>query len=349
MLALAALYLIAGALLAMALMRLLPALPQSAARGWAGARRLFFAGAILVYLLPAAAYLVLHTSPPSGSAGWFTALLFLLPGTLAVLALSLLFSKTRQRFVEKDPPEGDSSGAKSATHLDHQFYLERENAVAELTAAVAHGVRNPLASIRAAAQIAREISEESEVCEILLSVLRESDRLEGRIRHLVEFSKPLEIEERSVDLREVFRNVLSAATRRADIQNVLLEQECPDSLAELRCDPEALENTLFELVSNGLDAMRDGGRLLLSVEAGNGMRSLRVSDTGSGIPDGVRDRIFDLFFTTRPEAGGIGLATVRKTIRGLQGEARLEASTPHGSVFRIDLPKRETTRNGGTC
>lgn len=340
MLGLAALFLIAAALLGVALPRLLSALQRGDAGGLQGARRLLFAGALLAYLLPAIAYLVLLGDPKALSANWLPGLLFFLPGGVAVASLSVLLSKALQQIRRIDRQRAASSSAMGVADVKWRAHIERQNAVAELTAAVAHGVRNPLASIRAAAQIAREINQEPEVSEILHGVLRESDRLEQRIRNLVDFSKPLALSEGNIDLQETLRDTLSAAARRANDQNVILEQECPASLAKLRCDPEQLENALFELVSNGLTAMPEGGRLLLSVEGGPGTRSLRISDTGSGIPEGVRDRLFDLFFTTRPDSAGMGLATVRKIARGLQGEVRLETSGPDGSVFCIDLPDR---------
>jgi len=220
---------------------------------------------------------------------------------------------------------------------------ERDAAVTELAAWVAHGIRNPLASIRAAAQIAREVSQEPEVCEILLGVIRESDRIETRIRHLVEFSKPVEIHPQEFDLRESFQAVSEAASRQASAGGVVVEQSCPADLATISSDARLIENVLFELVTNALAAMPEGGRLLLGAEQGRGTRILRVSDTGTGIPQGIRNRIFDLFFTTRPEAPGIGLATVRKVVGSLGGEVQLESGEPGGTRFRIELPCPDPT------
>jgi len=345
MLALAALYLITGALLALVLSKLLPASPRRRAQRGEGVRRLFLLGAVLAYLLPAIAFLVTRAAPQTLPANWVPALLFLLPGGIALTVLVLLVAKNLRLPMGNDSGQGASSSTMGMDDTRWKEDSERQNAVAELTAWVAHGVRNPLASIRAAAQIAREVCREPEVSEILLSILRESDRLETRIRHLVEFSKPVKTQQSNVDLQEIFQAIVEAATRQATEQNVILDQSCPASLATFCCDAEAIENVLFELVTNGLAAMPEGGRLLLSAERGQGTRILRVSDTGSGIPPGVQGRIFDLFFTTRPEATGIGLATVRKVIRGLGGEVRLEASAPGSSVFSIELPEHGRTND----
>ena len=104
-----------------------------------------------------------------------------------------------------------------------------------------------------------------------------------------------------------------------------------------RVDPDFLEDALLELAANALRSMPDGGTLRLALAREDGGIVLRVGDSGAGVPEGVRDRLFEPFFTTRPEGTGIGLATVKKIIESHGGTIALESTGPAGSVFRIAL------------
>jgi len=342
-LGLTTLYLVAVALLALTLPALHTTSRAQDAEGPVGPQPLLCAGSLLAYSIPALAYLLPLSNSWVTSGEWLPTLILFLPGGVAVLSLSLRLTKTPQPHSGADSERERPNFTDGEISVEARAHHERQDAISELTASVAHGVRNPLASVRAAAQIAREIGSEPEVSDLLSSILQECDRLDLRIRHLVNFSKPLTVNIRRVDLRDIVRVTLDAATRRAKDQNVVLEQECPAEFSKLESDPELLENALFELVMNGLAAMPEGGRLGLSVGGGQGFRSLRVWDTGSGVSEGVRDRLFEPFVTTRQDTAGIGLATVQKTVRTLQGKVQLESTGSDGSVFFIELPDHDGT------
>jgi signal transduction histidine kinase len=215
---------------------------------------------------------------------------------------------------------------------------ERLAVIGEFTGSVAHGIRNPLAGIRAAAQIAQEQAGDSEVGETLKSVLSESDRLEQRVRTLLDFSRPFEPRLRPTDLRDLMQGVRSALARQAERQGVRIEVEVDDAMPPVEADPDSLEEAVLELAGNALRAMPDGGVLQLRAERRDGQTVIDVRDTGTGIPPGVHARIFELFFTTRQEGTGMGLATVKKIVERLGGQVRLEDSGPEGTHFRIWLP-----------
>ena len=105
-------------------------------------------------------------------------------------------------------------------------------------------------------------------------------------------------------------------------------------------DPDYLEEALLELAVNALHAMPAGGELRLRLENFGNMASIHVEDTGSGIPAGVRDRVFDLFFTTRPEGTGMDLATEKKIIEAHNGMIEVLRTGPEGTVYRIVLSYR---------
>ncbi len=215
---------------------------------------------------------------------------------------------------------------------------ERLAAVGEFAGAVAHGIRNPLAGIRAAAQVAHLRASSGELAvESLANVLVEADRLDHRIRSLLDFSRPYPLRVERVDLEALVSRVAEALADRAAAQGVTVERATQP--AAIDADPDYLEEALLELGCNALRAMPQGGKLAIALELAADTVVVEVSDTGSGVSEGVRDRVFDLFFTTRPEGSGVGLATVRKIVELHGGRIALARSDAAGSSFRVALPR----------
>ena len=215
---------------------------------------------------------------------------------------------------------------------------ERLAVIGEFAGAVAHGVRNPLAGIRAAAQVAREQAGEGALGETLGALMHEADRLDQRIRTLLEFSRPFEPRLRRVALGPLLRDVASALAATAAARGATLRIEEPAALPEVEADPDYLEEALLELGGNALRAMGAGGSLVFAAEPEANAVTLRVRDSGPGVPEGVRARLFEPFFTTRPEGTGMGLPTVRKVIEQMGGEVRLEETGAEGTTFLVRIP-----------
>lgn len=214
---------------------------------------------------------------------------------------------------------------------------ERLAAVGEFAGAVAHGIRNPLAGIRAAAQVAHMRASGGELAvESLANVLAEADRLDHRIRSLLDFSRPYQLRLQRVDLGELLATVRRSLEDRAQAQGVVLELSA--QAAVIDADPDYLEEALLELGLNALRAMPDGGTLGITLQGADDTVVVEVVDTGGGVPEGVRERIFDLFFTTRREGSGVGLPTVKKIVELHGGRIALARSDSAGSRFRVVLP-----------
>ena len=106
------------------------------------------------------------------------------------------------------------------------------------------------------------------------------------------------------------------------------------------CDPALLEEVLLELAGNALRAMTGRpGSLRVALHRERSRAVIEVSDTGPGIPEGVRDRVFELFFTTRPDGTGMGLATVKKIVESHGGQVDVTRTGPDGTTFRIEVPR----------
>jgi signal transduction histidine kinase len=219
---------------------------------------------------------------------------------------------------------------------------EKLASIGEMAAAVAHGLRNPLASLRAAAQLVRHHPEAPSSREHLEAIVEEVDRLDRRISHLLSFSRPAPFHPLQENVSRLVEGLLPAFSQLLRERGVELQLDLPGVLPEVRVDPMQLEQALVEIVSNALDAMPSGGRLRIGASvdghgAGTGYVTIEVTDTGPGIPDHVLPSVCEPFFTTRQEGTGLGLAIAKRYVE--QNGGRLEiTSHPGATSVRVRLP-----------
>ena len=223
---------------------------------------------------------------------------------------------------------------------------ERFAAFGEITAAVAHGLGNPLASIRATAQVALLDAPEGSLRQAFIQVIAETDRLRERMRALLDFGRNVEQRRVPTSLAEAVSHTLEQIRPRCRAHGVRLEVGIPSDLPKLRLDPARFEEALLCLVGNALDAMPSGGVLTVATTPSDSTieqpqrPQLIIQDTGPGMPIEVLARAFEPFFTTKPSGTGLGLAVARKLLEGSGGRLRLE-STGEGTRATITLPWEE--------
>jgi signal transduction histidine kinase len=218
---------------------------------------------------------------------------------------------------------------------------EKLASIGEMAAAVAHGLRNPLASLRAAAQLVRRHPEAPSSAEHLNAIVEEVDRLDRRISHLLSFSRPAPYHPLKESVPRLVEGLLPTFSEPLREQGVELQLELSPVLPEVRVDPIQLEQALVEIISNALDAMPQGGRLRIGASLNNGAGpaevSIEIADTGPGIPEQVLPSVCEPFFTTRQDGTGLGLAIAKRYVE--QNGGRLEiVSRPGGTTVRVRLP-----------
>jgi two-component system, NtrC family, sensor kinase len=218
---------------------------------------------------------------------------------------------------------------------------EKLASIGEMSAAVAHGLRNPLASLRAAAQLVLRHPNAPSASEHLSSIVQEVDRLDRRISHLLSFSRPAPFHLLRETVAHLIEGLLPAFKEQLHERGVQLQLELPPDLPEVQVDPMQLEQALLEIVTNALDAMPSGGRLRISgsasVHDGETLVSIEVVDSGPGIPSQVLPSVCEPFFTTRPEGTGLGLAIAKRYVE--QNHGRIEIVSRLGeTVVRVLLP-----------
>lgn len=220
---------------------------------------------------------------------------------------------------------------------------EKLASIGEMSAAVAHGLRNPLASLRASAQLVLRHPGSPAAPEQLQAIITEVDRLDRRISHLLTFSRPAPFAPRPESLQALVTAVLPAFADRMRGQGVTLAMDLPATLPPVPVDAMKVEQTLVELVSNACDAMPDGGRLVLAAApaaAADGRAGVRltVQDSGRGIAPEALPNVGQPFFTTRPEGTGLGVATARRFVEQHGGTLDLRSEPGTGTVVALWLP-----------
>lgn len=215
---------------------------------------------------------------------------------------------------------------------------EKLASIGQMAAGVAHGLRNPLASLRAAAQLAQRRVEAPAAREQLGAIIEQVDRLDLRIAHLLTFSRPAPFRPIRETVRTLVDGALTGFAELLPQRRVELAVTVSASLPEVRVDPLRLEQVLTEIVSNALDAMPDGGRLAVGATAGGDGVVLEVTDSGPGIPAEILPNLCEPFFTTRPEGTGLGLAIAKRYVEEAGGRLEIASTVGRGTTVRISLP-----------
>src|SRR6266851_1168458 len=216
-------------------------------------------------------------------------------------------------------------------------------AFAQMAAGVAHGLRNPLASLRAAAQLAQHRVEGAAAREPLNAIIEQVDRLDHRIAHLLTFSRPAPFRPLRESVRTLVDGAVSGFAELLRQRRVDLAVAVPPTLREIRVDPMRLEQALTEIISNALDAMSGGGRLELAAQSQSGEGGadgvlLEITDSGPGIAAEILPNLCEPFFTTRPEGTGLGLAIAKRYVEETGGRLDIVSRIGHGTTVRIWLP-----------
>lgn len=218
---------------------------------------------------------------------------------------------------------------------------ERLAALGQLTAGLAHELRNPLGTIKASAEM---LTKDSTKCrpevmsEMTGYIVSEVDRVNGLIASFLDFAKPLQIRPIAADLRSVIDDVVRQQADLARSRNVGVSVQLNGSLS-FAFDPDLLNPAISNLLQNAIEASAPGR----SVEIRAGSRDenvmIFVSDHGEGIQPQHLENIFNPFFTTKPQGTGLGLAIVSKIVDEHQGRINVFSEAGTGTTFEITLPK----------
>jgi signal transduction histidine kinase len=222
---------------------------------------------------------------------------------------------------------------------------ERLAALGQLTAGLAHEIRNPLAVIKGSAEtLTRRLqSADPLTTELAGYISSEVNRLNTVVTRFLNFARPLKLEKRPTQIPPLLDRALKVALERWPQAKVEVTRQYSENLPEMIVDPDLCEQAFVNLVLNAYEAMTDsGGTLTVSVEGANSddRRGVEVDieDTGTGIPLELHGQIFNPFFTTKKEGVGLGLSLVSKIVDDHRGWIRISSEPGKGACFRVFLP-----------
>jgi len=218
---------------------------------------------------------------------------------------------------------------------------ERLAALGRITAGVAHEVKNPLNSMRLWLENLKESlpPEQDAGAQQAVQVLdKEIDRLDAVVKRFLDFTRPVELKLEATDLAELLREVMRVAHPQLQRAGVEVEELLGNGIPEVWADRDLLKQAVLNLVLNAAEAMTSGGELRVELGRRGEMAEISVSDTGNGIPAENQQKIFQLFFTTRPGGSGIGLATTFRIVQLHNGSIDFQSEAGRGTTFRIELP-----------
>ncbi|HXU72585.1 MAG TPA: ATP-binding protein [Polyangia bacterium] len=227
---------------------------------------------------------------------------------------------------------GDAERKRLQARLLH---TERLSALGEMAARIAHEVRNPLVSIGAAAQVvAEELGGGSPVAGEVGAIAREVKRLDGIVSDFLKFARPRRAELRQCDLSIVVDETAALVRAKAPETELVVNLERPLSA---RCDPDAIKQVLLNVLLNAVEAAPKS-QIDCDGQTVGAQLIMSVADRGPGIPDQVRRRVFDPFFSTKTRGTGLGLAVSKQIVDEHHGRIRLFNRRGGGTRVVIELP-----------
>jgi signal transduction histidine kinase len=231
--------------------------------------------------------------------------------------------------------------AESVRRIENEIELSRRlAAIGRLTSGVAHEVKNPINAIVVHLELLREKMREvdPDTRRHMDIIGREIHRLDRVVQVLVDFNRPVELRLADFDLRRLVEDVTLLASPEAARQGVKLQTRLGDTPLPVRADSDLIKQALLNVILNGVQAMGDGGVLNIAARRQDTAATIEVHDEGGGIPPEVRDKVFNLYFTTKKTGSGIGLAMSYRVLQLHNGAIDFVTEMGRGTTFRLLLP-----------
>jgi two-component system, NtrC family, sensor histidine kinase HydH len=234
----------------------------------------------------------------------------------------------------------------NARIYDQMRKHDRLVAVGEMATGLAHEIRNPLASIKAAAQYIEPGMVGSDDREFLSILIEEVDRLNNVVSRFLDYARPLQTRLSTHNLNQIVQRVVTLMAPEAATRQVELGATLDPGLPELYIDGEQLRQVLLNLLLNAIEAMDESGGtvrvtthyLPASDGAGLGTALVQIEDSGRGIPEAEIDKIFNPFYTTKGSGTGLGLAIAYRIIQAHDGSINVQSEVGLGTTFEIRIP-----------
>jgi signal transduction histidine kinase len=231
--------------------------------------------------------------------------------------------------------------AESVRRIGDEIEMSRRlSASGRLTRGVAHEVKNPINAIVLHLQLlqnklAQQEPDTRRHVDIIDSEIRRLDRV---IQTLVDFTRPRDLHLEEMDLRRLLDDVALLAGPDGEQHGVSIERHMDESALPVKVDSDLMKQAFLNVVLTGVQAMPNGGVLTISAHRDNDVVIVEVQDQGAGIPKELHDKVFELYFTTKVEGSGIGLAQTYQILQWHYGTVDFQSAETTGTIFRFQIP-----------
>lgn len=261
---------------------------------------------------------------------------------LTALIIGFLASKDRKQRDKLESASRELSAAyeKLQDTFEQLRRADRLAALGELSAGIAHEIRNPLGSIKGSVEILEnEIPPDHPKREFVRILEEETARLNSIVAQFLKFARPPRPSAEPTDMAHLIAETLILVQKEAQQGSVDLRQDLEKDIPQIRVDQNQMRQVLLNLLLNGIQSMPNGGVLLIRSFRLDNQLVIEVKDEGSGISQDLElDQIFDPFFTTKPQGTGLGLSISHQLIENHNGKLTAHRNASQGLTLRIELP-----------
>ncbi len=209
-------------------------------------------------------------------------------------------------------------------------FIERMVAVGRISASIAHSLRNPISSIKGAAEL---LGRDPEKDRKLIRIIREEvDRIENMVKGFLSYAREEKVDKRKIKIEKIVRDAVNSIKLSPEFSKRKIEIEIKGKGDEVEVDPIKFKEALYNVIHNAVKVM-NGGRIEIKLDG----RKIEIRDTGPGIPEDMREKIFEPFFSLDPRGTGLGLSITRKIVELHGGKIEVESEEGKGSRFIITL------------
>jgi signal transduction histidine kinase len=218
----------------------------------------------------------------------------------------------------------------------HLVEAEKLSSIGQISAGLAHELKNPLTSLKMLFQAFKEQPDMTqEDAGVISSEIEKMDRV---LSNFMGFVKQKGFHLSDTNLNELIERVLSLATFDINNANIVVRRDMLETIPHVKADRGLLEQVFLNLIINAVHAMPDGGEIRISGKSDDAFVEVMVWDKGGGIPDDIREKIFNPFFTTKEEGTGLGLAIAYNIVKSHGGKLFFNSELGRGTVFTVRLP-----------
>jgi two-component system sensor histidine kinase HydH len=258
-------------------------------------------------------------------------------------AFKLLYEpRLRERFLQEEVQRRVHTRVSDERR---QLEGEHHRSLEQLSASIAHEIRNPITAAKSLVQQMGEDPNGADQVEYARVAVAELERVEKSISHLLRYAREEEMQIGEVVMEDVLESALETFRDRAERSAVAIHRQY-DSSGRMRGDDEQLRRVVINLVGNAIDALEEARIQAPEIRVAMGENLagtevwVRIADNGMGMEDEVRGRIFDPFYTSRAAGTGLGLALCRKIVDNHGGGIEVETGPGEGTEFILTFPKR---------